>query len=102
MMIIEDDSPFHQLPAALNRKQTLFLDGIRYSVEMADLAHSRLQAALLQHTQNVESASEGATGEHYLHTGRHIPRIQTLEKLADALGVSIVDLLPSHKRGADA
>jgi hypothetical protein len=68
MMIIEDDSPFHQLPAALNRKQTLFLDGIRYSVEMADLAHSRLQAALLQHTQNVESASEGATGEHYLHT----------------------------------
>lgn len=34
--------------------------------------------------------------------GRHIPRIQTLEKLADALGVSIVDLLPSRKRGADA
>jgi transcriptional regulator with XRE-family HTH domain len=34
--------------------------------------------------------------------GRRIPRIQTLEKLADALGVSIVDLLPSRKRGADA
>jgi transcriptional regulator with XRE-family HTH domain len=34
--------------------------------------------------------------------GRRIPRIQTLEKLADALGVSLVDLLPSRKRGADA
>jgi transcriptional regulator with XRE-family HTH domain len=34
--------------------------------------------------------------------GRHIPRIQTLEKLADALGVSIVDLLPSRKENADA
>jgi transcriptional regulator with XRE-family HTH domain len=33
---------------------------------------------------------------------RHIPRIQTLEKLADALGVSIVDLLPSRKGGGDA
>ena len=34
--------------------------------------------------------------------GRHIPRIQTLEKLADALGVSIVDLLPSREESADA
>jgi transcriptional regulator with XRE-family HTH domain len=34
--------------------------------------------------------------------GRHIPRIQTLEKLADALGVSIVELLPPRKRGANA
>ena len=33
--------------------------------------------------------------------GRHIPRIQTLEKLADALGVSIVDLLPSRKERTD-
>lgn len=34
--------------------------------------------------------------------GRHIPRIQTLEKLADALGVSIVDLLPARKERTDA
>ena len=34
--------------------------------------------------------------------GRHTPRIQTLEKLADALGVSIVDLLPSRKERTDA
>jgi len=34
--------------------------------------------------------------------GRRIPRIQTLEKLADALGVEIVELLPSRKESADA
>jgi transcriptional regulator with XRE-family HTH domain len=34
--------------------------------------------------------------------GRHIPRIQTLEKIADALGVEIADLLPSRKDSADA
>jgi transcriptional regulator with XRE-family HTH domain len=34
--------------------------------------------------------------------GKHIPRIQTLEKLADALGVSIVDLLPSQKERTGA
>lgn len=32
--------------------------------------------------------------------GRHVPRIQTLEKIADALDVDLVDLLPSRKDGA--
>jgi transcriptional regulator with XRE-family HTH domain len=34
--------------------------------------------------------------------GRHIPRIQTLEKIANALGVEIADLLPSRKDSAGA
>ena len=34
--------------------------------------------------------------------GRHIPRIQTLEKIANALGVEIADLLPSRKDTAGA
>lgn len=45
-MIIGEDSPLRRLPAALDRKQVLFLDGIRYSVNMADLAYSRLQQTL--------------------------------------------------------
>lgn len=40
-----------QFPAALNRKQALFLDGIQYSVEMSDLAHLRLRWVLLQRTE---------------------------------------------------
>jgi hypothetical protein len=49
-MIINDDSPLRRLPSQLDRKQTLFLDAIRYSIEMADLAHRRLQSTLLEMT----------------------------------------------------
>jgi hypothetical protein len=58
-MIIDDGSPFMQLPAALNRKQALFLDGIRYSVEMATLAHARLRRTLLNHTQRTVEGEPG-------------------------------------------
>ncbi len=47
-LIVGEESPLRQLPADLNCKQTLFLDGIRYSVEMADLAHARLRDTLLR------------------------------------------------------
>lgn len=56
-MIITDDSPLRRLPANLDRKQTLFLDGIRYSVEMADLAHRRLRSTLYHLAEN-QAASE--------------------------------------------
>ncbi len=49
-MIINENSPLRNLPAKLNRKQTLCFDGIRYCVEMADLAYSRLQRSLLNLT----------------------------------------------------
>jgi hypothetical protein len=49
-MIINDDSPLRRLPSQLDRKQTLFFDAIRYSIEMADLAHRRLQPVLLEMT----------------------------------------------------
>jgi hypothetical protein len=35
------------LPAALKPKQALFFDGIRFPVEMADLAYQRLRYTLL-------------------------------------------------------
>ena len=44
-MIIGENSPLRRLPL-LNRKQTLFLDGIRYSIEMADLSYCRLRETL--------------------------------------------------------
>jgi hypothetical protein len=56
-LIIGEDSPLRRLPAALDRKQMLFLDGIRYSVEMADLAHARLQQSLCRLTAD-QSSSE--------------------------------------------
>ncbi|KJS82607.1 MAG: hypothetical protein JM58_14730 [Peptococcaceae bacterium BICA1-8] len=41
-MIIGDDSPLRHLPSVLNPRQILLLDGIRYSVDMADIAYTRL------------------------------------------------------------
>ena len=43
-MIFDDKSPFRRLPAGLPREQILFLDGIRYSVEITALAYGRLWA----------------------------------------------------------
>lgn len=57
-MIIEANSPFNRLPSALNRKQALFLDGIRYCVEMADLAHSRLRWTLFTHTTTLDEPTD--------------------------------------------
>jgi hypothetical protein len=45
-MIIGNDSPLRKIPTALNRRQVLFLEGIRFTVEMADLAYHRLQLTL--------------------------------------------------------
>ena len=55
-MIINDQSPFRRLPPHLDRKQTLFLDGIRYSIEMADLASSRLSETLFEISFNQEDS----------------------------------------------
>jgi hypothetical protein len=43
-MILDDKSPFRRIPAGLPREQILFLDGIRYSVEITALAYHRLWA----------------------------------------------------------
>ena len=44
-MILEN-SPLRRPAASLSRRQVLILDGIRYAVDMADIAYSRLSAHL--------------------------------------------------------
>lgn len=50
-LLITEESPLRRLPSRLNRKQALYFDGIRYSVEMADLAHARLRCTLRELTR---------------------------------------------------
>ncbi len=45
-MILTDESPLRRLPSSLAPKQGLFFDAIRYSIEMTDLAHGRLEQFL--------------------------------------------------------
>lgn len=48
MAIISDDSILRQLPPELDRRQVLFLDGVRHTGEIADLAYERLKSTLTQ------------------------------------------------------
>ena len=50
-MIIRKDSPLRRIPAKLNDEQTLFLDAIRYSIEMTDASYSQLKRTLLNITK---------------------------------------------------
>ena len=44
--MISEDSPLRRLPPQLDRKQALFLDGIRHAAELAELAYQRLRTTL--------------------------------------------------------
>jgi hypothetical protein len=59
--IIGKDSPLRRFPANSDDKQTLFFDGIRYSIEMAFLAYTRLQSTLLDITKSVNTSSSPST-----------------------------------------
>ncbi len=56
-MIIETDSPLRRFPANSKNKQTLFFDGIRYSIEMTALAFSRLEKTLYDLAVSCTSSS---------------------------------------------
>ncbi len=55
--MIGKDSPFRTLPAELDPRQRLILDGIRYSAEMADLGYDRLRSELLRFAQMTDAGS---------------------------------------------
>lgn len=46
-MLIKDGSPFFRVPAVLNRRQLLSFDGIRYCIEMIEIAYSAICEALM-------------------------------------------------------
>lgn len=55
------DSPLLQLPTSLNRKQAVFLDGVRHAAEIMALAHHRLRTTL---TELVSEHVNGKAGHH--------------------------------------
>lgn len=66
-MILKDDSPLRSTPSQLDHKQTLFLDGIRYAIDMADLSYTRLVETLLNFSQT------SGTGKKTISHDAHIP-----------------------------
>ncbi|MGD0013553.1 MAG: hypothetical protein ABSD56_03885 [Bryobacteraceae bacterium] len=57
-MIIGEDSVFRKIPSVLDRRQALFMEAIRYSVEMAALAYHRLQKTLPLMTKKMEDVDK--------------------------------------------
>lgn len=49
-VIIGPESPLRFLPTEMTRRQALLFEGIRFSIEMADVAHRRLRETLLRLT----------------------------------------------------
>lgn len=57
-MLISDDSPLRRLPSEMNQKQKLYLDGIRFSIEIIDLAYLRLKQILYNLSNNIKYNSK--------------------------------------------
>lgn len=45
-MIVPENSPTRRMPVTLDHRSILYLDGIRYSTQLVDLAYSRLEGTL--------------------------------------------------------
>lgn len=49
------DSPLLNIPASLDRKQAIFLDGVRHAVQIIDLSYNRLCRSLNELTRHQQS-----------------------------------------------
>ncbi|WP_432745945.1 hypothetical protein ABXJ76_08300 [Methylobacter sp. G7] len=56
--MLNEDSILRRVPAAINPKQALFIDGIRHAVEIIDLAYGRLRDTLTRAALQPPSSSE--------------------------------------------
>ncbi|MCS4505993.1 hypothetical protein NYO91_18085 [Arhodomonas aquaeolei] len=48
-MMFSNDSPFLNIPQALDARQALYIDGLRHAAQIADLAYRRLCSGLTEH-----------------------------------------------------
>lgn len=62
--MFSETSPFLNIPAALDRKPAVFLDGLRHAAHIADLAYTRLCAGLTKHAENY---SKGQAQSEFTH-----------------------------------
>ncbi len=74
--IIGLNSPLRRLPLALERRQVLFIDGIRYSVGMVELAFNRLsetlKAAVLDRSRQRDTTTPEGLQSFQLEVGHQI------------------------------
>ena len=73
-MIINNDSPLRRLPP-LDPKTTLILDGIRYSIEMADAAYSKLHKTIFDKMCSKAEEISNTTKEQIKSKTKHVDNV---------------------------
>ena len=85
--VFEVESPFRRLPVNLDMTQRLFLDGIRFAVEMAQLSHVRLRDLLslasIDHDKNYSAAEAATSG--FLDAWNIVDSIHRMRELLSAM-----------------
>ena len=97
-MILGPESILRRVPSALNRVQSLYIQGIRLSIEMADLAHQRLIQTLLDASEERQSGdkaevptalamSDAWSIVDYVHRlrglVRHLPQVKHRDRIVE-------------------
>src|SRR3989442_1338100 len=81
--IINEQSPLKRIPGSLNDRQRLFVDGIRYSIEMADVAFTRLCTVAVS-VDNEGSLPDGVEFAHvFLDSWSIVDAVHRLRRLVD-------------------
>ena len=100
-MIIGKDSALRRLPDKSDPRRAMFLDGIRYSVEMADLAYGRLQSGLqaLSTENDTDGSQEHASlfVEPFLDAWSIVDSIHRLRELLEHMPGSKKAKSPSYQ-----
>ena len=90
--MIKPDSIFYRLPTELDRKQALFLDGIRHAAEIAQLAYRRLQHTLTKIATNDDTPKSSAYAAAYLDAWSFVDAVDRFRLL--------LELLPNFQPGS--
>jgi hypothetical protein len=84
MPLPERDSKLRRLPPALNERQSIYLDGIRYAIEMADIAYSRLAQNLLAYSIHSDTSPKKLTqhADLFLDAWSFVDSVHRLREIA--------------------
>jgi hypothetical protein len=96
-MLIKSDSPLRRPPSLAGRER-LFVDGLRYAIEMADYAHRRLLQDLLHLTvesRNQKSLDHEAVVAPRLDAWSYVDSIDRLRGLINKRGNLLKPFEPS-------
>ena len=96
-MLVSKESPLRKIPYALDRKQALFIDGIRFTFEMIDVAYVRLLYILEQITTDDSFREEHPMAEAFMEAWSIVDSVHRLRCLISQMPGFKQNELPQRK-----